>query len=211
MTLTCADFVELFNAWADAMDNNKENLIQLDNAGGDGDLGLAMSDGFNAIRGMLAEKNFGDVGTLLYNAGITMSVYAPSSLGTLLAFGFLEAGKALKEKKSLSGMELGTFLGAIEDGIVKRGKSKLGEKTFIDGFDPAVKVMQAAAGEDEIPDALRTAAQAAYRGSQSTIDMLAKYGRIAVRGEGSRGIIDPGSVVAYILVDAMAETLSKKR
>lgn len=208
MTLTCVDFVKIFNAWADAIDSNKEYLIQLDNAGGDGDLGLAMSDGFNAIKKMLAEKNFEDIGTLLYNAGTTMSVSAPSSLGTLLAFGFMDAGKALKKKQSISGVELGMFLSAFEDGIIKRGKSKLGEKTFIDGFDPAVRIMTAVTEEDEVPEALTMAAKAAYRGSQSTINMLAKYGRIAVRGEGSRGIIDPGSVVAYILVDTMAKTLS---
>lgn len=208
MILNCSDFVRLFGAWRDAIEENKEYLIKLDSVGGDGDLGLAMSDGFNAIVKMLEEKEMNDIGILLYNTGKTMSVYAPSSLGTLLSFGLMDAGKALKGNTEIPGSRLGDLLEAFENGIAVRGKAKVGEKTFIDGFDPAVQVMKAVTSEDEVASALRKAAVAAKAGSDSTIDMVAKYGRIAVRGEESRGILDPGSVVASILISAMADTFA---
>lgn len=208
MNLNSSDFVKLFDAWRDAIEENKEYLVKLDSVGGDGDLGLAMSDGFNAIQKMLAEKEMDDIGILLYNAGKTMSVYAPSSLGTLLSFGFMDAGKALKGNTEIPGSRIGELLEAFEKGIASRGNAKLGDKTFLDGFDPAVQVMKAVASEEEVPDALRKAAKAAKAGSDDTVNMVAKFGRIAVRGEESRGILDPGSVVAAILIAALADTFA---
>ena len=50
--------------------------------------------------------------------------------------------------------------------------------------------------------------RAAAQGAEKTVDMVARHGRIAVRGEGSRGIIDPGAVVAALLINTMAETFA---
>lgn len=208
MTFTSGDFVRLFDAWAGTICENREYLVGLDSIGGDGDLGLAMSDGFTAIVNMLRACETDDIGKLLFGAGKTMSAYAPSSLGTLLAFGFINAGKALKGKTEISGAELGLFLEAIESAIAERGKAKPGDKTFIDGFAPAVTIMNWPHAENEIPAALRQAAQAARVGADATVGMVAKFGRIAVRGDESKGILDPGAVVAAMLVETMADTFA---
>lgn len=208
MILNCSDFVNIFGAWHRAFEENKENLVKLDSVGGDGDLGLAMSDGFTAVQQMLAENSFEDVGELLYHAGKTISETASSSLGTLLAFGFMASGKAVRGRKELEGKELGDVFGAFEDVIAMRGGAKVGDKTFLDGFDPAVRILKEVSSEEDISDALQRAAAAAKEGSDSTVDMVAKFGRIAVRGEGSRGILDPGSVVASILMSTLSEVLA---
>ena len=208
--LTAKDFIKLFDAWTALMEEQKDELVRLDSAGGDGDLGLAMLDGFTAIKKALADSTEEDIGRLLFLAGKTMGDAASSSLGTLLAFGFMGAAKALKGKTQMKISELPLFFEAFEEAIVTRGGAKLGEKTFLDAFDPALRTMKVESFEDGAYGPLHNAALAAAGGAESTIDMVAKHGRIAVRGEGSKGIIDPGAVVAALLVNTMAETFCDK-
>ena len=208
MKITKTEFIKIFNAWADIINENRDYLIKLDGIAGDGDLGLSMTDGFNAVREVIQTGDEEDIGILLYSAGKTMSAYAPSSLGTLIAFGFMEAGKAFKGRTEITGLEIAILLETFQDGIIKRGKAKVGEKTFIDGFNPAVQIMKNNSSEEKVQNALREAVIASENGATGTIGMLAKYGRIAVRGEDSRQILDPGAVVGSLLVKALSDTLN---
>ena len=205
MILDVNSFIELYDDWADAMIANKDELIRLDAIAGDGDLGLAMMDGFNAIQEYAQRANTTDLGMFFYNSGKTMNERASSSLGTLISSGFMSAGKAFKGRTEMSGCELALFLEAFENGIIDRGGSKVGEKTFLDGFDPAVQIMKENTDEESVGTALAKAAIAAQNGSASTVGMLAVWGRAARRGEASRQILDPGSVVASIMVSTMAD------
>lgn len=211
MLLTTNDFIGLFDAWAEVMNKNKEYLVELDTVVGDGDLGLAMSDGFGAMQQYVNSADTKDLGKFFYNAGKTMNAYASSSLGTLISAGFMEVGKAFKGKESMSGLELSVLLKSFENGIISRGKAKVGEKTFLDGFDPAVRVMNENQDEESVLMTLNKAALAAQEGSASTVGMLACWGRAARRGEDSRQILDPGSVVAALLIETMADYLNEKK
>ena len=53
------------------------------------------------------------------------------------------------------------------------------------------------------------AAQAAYQAFLSTKGMLAKHGRMAIRGEGSRAYLDPGAAVAALLMEGFSQTMIK--
>jgi dihydroxyacetone kinase-like protein len=205
--LTVNDFVRVFQAWAETINENKDYLIKLDAIAGDGDLGLALTDGFNAILDVIEKTETDDIGMLFYQAGKTMSAYAPSSLGTLLAFGLIDAGKSMKGNKVICGCDIPKLLEVFENAIMERGKAKPGDKTFLDGFDPAVRALKEVKSEDDVPNALRGAAMEAQHGATSTVGMLAKFGRIAVRGEDSRQILDPGAVVGSLMITALAETL----
>lgn len=209
MQLTVKEFIGVFDAWAEIVMKNKEYLIQLDGVAGDGDLGLSMTDGFNAMKKFAHETSLTDLGQLFYNVGKTMNIHASSSLGTLISSGFMEAGKALKGRASITGCELALFLESFQNGIINRGKAKIGDKTFLDGFDPAVQVMKANTDENAVGLTLRQAAQAAQNGSAATVGMLAVWGRAARRGEESRQILDPGSVVAALFITALSEQLNQ--
>ncbi|HIZ45312.1 MAG TPA: dihydroxyacetone kinase subunit L [Firmicutes bacterium] len=211
MILNVEDFRHLFEEWSRVMDKNKDYLIKLDQVAGDGDLGLSMSDGFHAMKEEAENSSIEDIGILLYNAGKTMNSKASSSLGTLISSGFIEAGKVFKGKTEISGCEIGTFLNAFQKGIINRGKAKVGEKTFLDGFDPAVRIMTANHSEEKVGIELRKAAEAAQEGSASTVGMLACWGRAARRGEDSRQILDPGSVVAALLITSLSKYVNEKQ
>ena len=54
-------------------------------------------------------------------------------------------------------------------------------------------------------DAAQQAAQAAWKAFEDTKGMLAKQGRMAIRGEQSRELLDPGAAVAALLMKGYAE------
>ena len=209
MLLKAKDFKKIFAAWSKVMTEKMDYLVTLDQVAGDGDLGLTMSDGFGAMDAYESKADDdADLGQLFFTAGKEMNIHASSSLGTLISSGFMEAGKAFKGQNSMSGCELAKLLEAVEAGIVKRGKAAVGEKTFLDGFHPAVEIMNANTDEEKVLLTLREAASAAQQGSASTVGMLAKWGRAARRGEDSRQILDPGSVVAALIVSTLSDTVN---
>ncbi len=58
--------------------------------------------------------------------------------------------------------------------------------------------------------AVKDAAQASRLGAEQTVDMLAVHGRAAIKGQNSRGMIDPGAVTISLLIEAMYDYLSAK-
>ncbi len=195
--------VRLLKAIQDIMVENKDYLIDLDSVVGDGDLGLTMSDGFVAAYKAVADSEEMDIGKLLYNAGKTMSTAVPSTMGTLMASGLMQAGKVLKGRTELTDMDIADIFKAYLEGVANRGKAKVGEKTFLDGFDPSVTALKEALNKgDTLSVAATKAREAAETGFKNTTNMMAIHGRAATRGEASRTLEDPGAAVAMLIMKA---------
>ena len=76
---------------------------------------------------------------------------------------------------------------------------------MIDALLPAAEALQASADADLPPaDALRLAAEAAQRGMQATIPLVARKGRASYLGERSVGHQDPGATSSWLLIEAAA-------
>lgn len=191
------------------MAEQRDYLIQLDSVVGDGDLGLTMSDGFLAAYNAVKDQNITDCGMLLYTAGKAMGSAVPSSMGTLMASGLMRAGKELKGKTELTPDDFVTLFKAYEDGVADRGKAKVGEKTFLDGLNPAVLALKESLEKgDDLKTAAKKAAEAAEKGFENTTTMVARHGRAAARGEASRSIKDPGAAVAMFMIKAFSNSVS---
>lgn len=200
---------KLLRCTANIMIENKENLIQLDSVVGDGDLGLTMSDGFKAAADNAQASTETDAGKLLYMAGKAMSTAVPSTMGTLMASGLMQAGKVLKGKTEIAFADIVDLYAAYEEGVMNRGKAKVNEKTFLDGIDPAViSLKESLANNLDIEDAADKAYQAAQEGYENTATMLAVHGRAATRGEASRTLKDPGACVAVLMMKAFVDSLA---
>jgi dihydroxyacetone kinase-like protein len=91
-------------------------------------------------------------------------------------------------------------------GVELRGKAKVGDKTFLDGIAPAVNslIIDCAAGKNLIEIA-QNAVKKAKEGSENTKTMIAVHGRAATRGEKSRELLDPGSVVAVLIMQGFSK------
>ncbi len=198
----------LFNI-SEIMQNNKDYLIDLDGVIGDSDLGITMSKGFKAAYEAVSIDVEDDLGKLLYNAGKAMSNAAPSTMGTLMATGLMSAGRALKGKTQLGNDGIYQIYQAYLDGVIKRGKAKVGEKTVVDGLNPAViSLRESAIKKEDISVATKKAMKAAKKGFESTASMVAVHGRAAIHGEKSRNVKDPGAAVAMLIMQAVAKTFT---
>ncbi len=204
------DLTGFFEKLSEVMEGSRAYLIKLDSVVGDGDLGLTMGDGFAAAWAYVKECGESDIGKLLYGAGKAMSTAVPSTMGTLMASGWMRAGKELKGKTQMDGADFTAMFEAYLAGVADRGKAKVGDKTFLDGLSPAVDVMKQAQGEEKAPGEIAALAyEAAVKGFQDTTTMVAVHGRAATRGEASRELEDPGAAVAMLMMQAYKEWLAK--
>jgi dihydroxyacetone kinase-like protein len=199
--------LKLLKCLKEIMEENKNYLIDLDSIVGDGDLGLTMSDGFAASYKAAKEFEDNDVGRLLYASGKAMSIAVPSTMGTLMASGLMNAGKVLKGKTSLQNSDIALMFQAYMDGVSNRGKAKVGDKTFLDGIYYAVEALNNSVLQGEsLAVGAKKAVEAAENGFKNTSKLLAIHGRAATRGEASRTLLDPGAAVAVLMMRAFEKS-----
>ncbi len=190
--------------------SNKDYLIELDSKMGDGDLGLTMAAVFAALDDFASSYEDEDIGGLLMKGGMAMAKAAPSTMGTLMATGFMRGGKAVKGSTGLGVSEIAAFWKAFVEGIMDRGKSKPGEKTIIDALYPAAESFEASAAAGEaLPVASAKAKTAAEHGRDSTVGIVAQHGRAAYYQEKSKEIQDPGATMGAILVGTFVDFITE--
>ena len=123
-----------------------------------------------------------------------------------MASGLMNAGKVLKGMEQLTPTQEAQLFEAYLEGVKNRGKAELGDKTFLDGLAPAVQALGQAAQAGPIgAKEAQAAADAAWQAFENTRGMLARHGRMAIRGEASRELLDPGAAVAALLMKGYAE------
>jgi len=202
--------IELLKQVCSDMKSRIEELRELDATVGDGDLGVTMELGSTALFKFLEITEETDAGKLLAACGMNFNKASPSTFGTLLASGFLGAGQAVKDKQELTSDDLMAAGQGAVDGIKKRGKADVGDKTMLDALIPAVttfkKQYQDAGNLNEALDAAIAAAEA---GMKSTTDMKAKYGRASWHQEKTIGVQDAGATAMYYLIEAFARNLKQ--
>ena len=196
-------------AVARIMTEKKDELIRLDGAVGDGDLGLTMEKAFIAARDDAAASTEIAAGKLLMKVGMTIARTAPSTMGTLVATGFMSGGKALGGASSLGPKEMAAFFDAFVNGIMQRGKSKPGEKTIVDVLYPAARALRAAADSGaSLADAFEKCRDAARDGLAKSRDMIAQHGRVAYYQEQSKGKEDPGAVAGTYIIQGFTDAIA---
>ena len=193
---------KIITSISDIMTENKDYLVSLDQQNGDGDLGISMSSGYEAVKNYVIASEERDLGKLLMKCSSVFNESAPSSLGTITAFGFMGMAKALKGKEEATFAECADALDAGLNKIMEKAKSKPGEKTILDALYPAIEVLKNSDGSDKIAT-LKSAAEAAAEGSENTKNMKSVHGRAAYYAEKSIGTLDGGSVVGKLIFEAI--------
>ncbi|GAA2817904.1 dihydroxyacetone kinase subunit DhaL [Kribbella solani] len=204
--------VESFVGWlrdvAGAMHENAGYLTELDSAIGDADHGANMDRGFQAVVAVLDESSFGSADELLKKAGMTLVSKVGGASGPLYGTFFLRFGTALAGVDPITPEAIGTALHAGVEGVLARGKAELGDKTMYDAWAPALDAYDAAvAGGADLGAALTAAAEAAAKGRDGTVPMVARKGRASYLGERSVGHQDPGATSSTLIVESAARTL----
>ena len=198
MMLDRAAREKLARALADVVIEHADELTSLDQAIGDGDHGLNMKRGFEAVLATLPGLADKALPEMLKAIGMTLVMKVGGASGPLVGTFFMELGKALPEQPARADLVAATDK-AI-DAVKARGRSDAGQKTLLDVLVP-VQTMLAGGG-----DAKAIAAEAA-RAADRTIPMLAIRGRASFLGERSIGHMDPGSRSVCLLIGAAVATL----
>ena len=198
----------LIDRAATIMATHAQELTQLDQAIGDGDHGINMTRGFDAIaqqRESLAAVPFNQA---LQKAGMTLVMKVGGASGPLYGSLLMSMGKAMPETPA----SLAEVTAAVAEGVAavqKRGKSGPGEKTMLEVLVPVLQAMQAADAAD-LPGTLARLRTVADEGLESTRPMRATKGRASYLGERSIGHLDPGARSSALLVHAVADVLEER-
>jgi phosphoenolpyruvate---glycerone phosphotransferase subunit DhaL len=205
LELTCADLRVLLEGMALDMRDHLEELRELDAVLGDGDLGITMGLASAVIGDTQRNEPEEDVGQLLSSLGMSINRVSPSTFGTLLASAFISAGTSVRGKRALGPDDLVAMgRGAIE-GIKKRGRAEIGDKTMLDSLVPAVEAFRKELeGHAELAHAFQAAVAASERGMVATETMAAKVGRGSWRREESVGTRDAGAAALHYLIQSFA-------
>ena len=198
MSLDRAAREKLVRALAQSMIGHADELTSLDQAIGDGDHGLNMKRGFEAVLATLPGLANKSLPEMLKAIGMTLVMKVGGASGPLVGTFFLELGKSLPEQPVRADLVAATDK-AI-NAVKVRGRSEAGQKTLLDVLVP-VQIVFAGGG-----DAKAIAAEAAQAADRTT-PMLAIRGRASFLGERSIGHMDPGSRSASLLIGAAVATL----
>jgi dihydroxyacetone kinase-like protein len=204
MTLTSNEYKEYILALTELFATKKDYLCELDRKIGDGDHGVTMNIGYQAVKDTveqeLQEQN--DIAKISVAVGKSFLDAVGSSVGPLYASGYLKAAVAVKNKTELDDDGLFDFWISFSKGIKDRGKAKIGDKTMIDTLEPFFTVLdEQRVNGLSFSEAFDKALEHAKKGMESTKDIVSNKGRSKRLGYRSQGHVDPGAMSAYLMLE----------
>lgn len=199
--MTALDLSRLITAAADAIAAHAEELTALDQAIGDGDHGLNMKRGFDAVRAeadVFAAKPMPDA---LKAIGTKLVMTVGGASGPLFGTLFMALGKEISVEPDRA--NLTAAFGKAIDAVAARGKSQVGQKTMLDVLRPVHDALAGGRTAAEIADIADAAAEA-------TVPMKALRGRASFLGDRSIGHMDAGARSTALLVRTLAQIIGGK-
>jgi dihydroxyacetone kinase-like protein len=189
--------------------SERDYLVQLDAAIGDGDHGTNMVRGFEAVVQALDGETQTPPGRLLILAGRTLVSTVGGASGPLWGSALRSGGRVLGDQTSFESGQLVEVLAAALASIKDLGAASLGDKTMVDALEPAIETLrtEVAAGVP-LAEALGEAATAAEAGMRATVPLQARKGRASYLGERSIGHQDPGATSTALIIRALQRTVT---
>jgi dihydroxyacetone kinase-like protein len=179
-----------------------EELTALDQAIGDGDHGLNMKRGAQAIQARLPELQAMTLNDALKLMGKTCVAVIGGSSGPVFGTLLMTLGKELPAQASAEDMAKALRLGI--EALTRLGKAEVGQKTLLDVLDPVQKML-AVGG----PDLLARVGQCAHDSAQATAHMDATRGRSSFLGDRAKGHVDPGSRSMALIIGSVCQSLQR--
>lgn len=180
--------------------DHAEELTALDQAIGDGDHGLNMRRGAQAIQA----KRDALAGQALHEALRTMGMTCMSTIGGSSGpvFGTLLVTLSKELPAAPGPADLARALRAGIAALTRVGKAEVGHKTLLDVLDPVAALLEA--GGDDLPARVK---QCAADAANATASMAAVKGRASFLGDRALGHVDPGSRSMALIIAAICENV----
>jgi phosphoenolpyruvate---glycerone phosphotransferase subunit DhaL len=187
----------------------RDHLVQLDAAIGDGDHGTNMVRGFDAVVQAIDADSSMPPGKLLILSGRTLVSTVGGASGPLWGSALRSGGRVLGDQPSFDGRNLVDVLAAALASIKDLGTAAIGDKTMVDALEPAVETLRGRLDSGApLDEAVAAAAEAAEEGMRSTIPLQARKGRASYLGERSVGHQDPGATSTALIIRALQKAVA---
>lgn len=210
MSINGLRVIEIINKIGEAIEENKLFLTELDAAIGDGDHGLNMSKGFNAVKEKLKGDNGNNIGDILKKTGMALVSNVGGASGPLYGTAFMKAAIEVNGKSEVDIRDFEKMLQAALSGIKMRGKAELKDKTMIDAIEPALNSLKDSIEKGlSSKEALKEAVDAAYKGVEYTKEIVARKGRASYLGERSIGHQDAGATSSALILDTIYKEIKE--
>lgn len=196
--MAALNLARLIAAAADTIAAHAEELTALDQAIGDGDHGLNMKRGFEAVRAEAEAFSAKPLPDALKAIGTKLVMTVGGASGPLFGTLFLALGKEISAAPNRA--NLTAAFGKAIEAVAARGKSQIGQKTLLDVLQPVHDALLQGKTALEIADIADAAAEA-------TVPMKALRGRASFLGDRSIGHMDAGARSTALLVRTIVETL----
>lgn len=189
------------------VERHGQYLTRLDSVLGDGDHGDNLVIGFRAVEATLRDLPADATPRAALSAvGHRLVAAVGGASGPLYGTAFLEAAAAAGDGATIPVSHLGPMLIAAADGLARRGRCAVADKTILDALRPAAVAFVDAHDHGDPPAAAAGAAvRAAARGMRATRPLIARRGLALRLGERSVGHLDPGAVSCVLLLRAILD------
>ena len=194
----------LIQAATQTLIDHVEELTALDQAIGDGDHGLNMRRGAQAIQAKMELLSTQTLNEALKTMGMTCLSTIGGSSGPVFGTLLVTLSKELPTQPNAASMA--QALDAGIKALTRLGKAEVGQKTLLDVLDPVRQVL-AAAGDLQGPELLARVRQCADDSVQATAQMEAGRGRSSFLGERALGHVDPGSRSMALIIGSICDGL----
>lgn len=203
--IKASDVKSAFSRAANALRENSEYLVELDQQLGDGDLGITARKIADALDEHLSQnQDENDIGKFIMGAGMKINSAAPSTMGSLLAIAMMRMGKTAKDQNEIDEKTLAEMLGAATSAIQEKGKAKLGDKTILDALIPATNAFADAINQGKIlQETGKLMLDAAEAGLESATPLRSQVGRASWVGDRTEGKIDPGCALLVCVLKGL--------
>ena len=178
-----------------------DELNALDNQVGDGDIGVTMATGFKEILIIINELP-DNLSESLTKCAQAFTKTCGASFGTLFATGLLAAAKEIKGEKELVWSRIPDMLSVSIEQMAQRGRSKLGDKTMLDGLS---SIQKAISGIEDPDEMLKAANNATLKVLEDFKNKPCKQGRARIFADKTIGLDDPGMLVIRRLIEGLNE------
>jgi len=190
------------------MIESKGLLTKADQAIGDGDHGIGMARGFEAVQQKLSAQSFAALDELFKTVGTALLMSVGGAAGAIFGTLFRGGAKDLAGLHEFDAKALSLFLTDGLQAVKDRGKAKLGDKTMVDALEPAA-LKSAELTTGPLDHALAAVAESARLGMEKTKEIVAATGKAKTLGERSLGHPDPGAVSTWLILTFMYEYVTQ--
>ena len=199
------DVKKIFVQLAETFNREKDFLNDLDSKIGDGDHGLSMSRGFNAVIKTIEKSPELTISDMLTKGGIQFNEFTGSTIGILIFSAMRAAGLAVKDKETLNLKDLQNMLQASIEAIKKRGKASRGQKTILDSLIPSLEYLEKQKSKIDESLIIKGTIKKAFDGAESTKNIESQIGRAKWFRDRSVGVMDPGAYTGYLIIKTIGE------